>query len=90
MQNHFRITTNHRPTDGANRRDEMSEYRIENKQNIVRNGKKTLFHLYQKSGDAFVHEGTFTAIGHNASDTRCIAEALNAMDRIESAAQYAQ
>ena len=58
-------------------------YRVEDKRNVVQNGRKTIFHLYKENGDAFFHQGTFTAIGHNASDERCIAEALDALDRGE-------
>ena len=61
----------------------MSLYRVEDKQNIIRHGRMTMFHLYKKQGNAYLHQGAFAINGHNATDERCIAEALDKLDEID-------
>jgi hypothetical protein len=62
----------------------MSKYRVEDKKNVHSNGRRTMFKLYEKQGDAYVHIGQFTAMGWDQSDARCIADALETMERLES------
>jgi len=52
-------------------------YRIENKQNVHHNGRKTAFDAFQKQGNAFVFIGRFAAPGFNASDDKCKASIPN-------------
>ncbi len=60
-----------------------ANYRVENKSNVTMNGKRTQFALYKKQGDAFVHVGAYTAMGWNQTDEKCVAAALETMDRLE-------
>jgi hypothetical protein len=46
-------------------------YRIQNKQNVHQNGRKTAFDAFEKQGNAFVFIGRFTATGFDASDEKC-------------------
>lgn len=51
-------------------------FRVENKRNVHMNGHRTMFKLYRKQGDAFVHVGTYTSKGWEATDDKCVAAAL--------------
>ena len=51
-------------------------FRVDDKQNVNMNGKRTAFTLFRKRGDAFVCEGRYTAKGYNATDAACISAAL--------------
>lgn len=55
-------------------------YRIENKGNVNRNGKKTSFHVFKKNGDKFIFDGNYFAPGWNQSDEKCIEFCLNKDD----------
>ena len=51
----------------------MSKYRIENKENVNFNGRKTSFKVYEKieSSRGFVYAGNYFAKGSNATDEEC-------------------
>ena len=59
--------------------DVVPAYRVEAKQNVTMNGRRTAFSLYKRTGDAYVMQGQFTAAGWHATDEKCIAAALENM-----------
>ena len=86
LREYARLLFNGNAYRGASQGKEMTDqYRIEDKQNVNRNGKVTLFKLYERDGDAYVFSGQYVAPGYNASDAKCIA----AFERIESATDFA-
>jgi hypothetical protein len=54
----------------------MENYRVENKESVHYNGKKTSFKLFERRGRAFVFSGVYFAPGWNLSDADCIAHAV--------------
>lgn len=63
---------------------ESEKFRVEDKQNVFRNGRRTLFKLFESRPGAYVFVGLFSAPGWNASDNKCIA----AWRKIERDADY--
>ena len=59
-------------------------YRVEGKKNVTMNGRRTVFSLYKRTGDAYVMQGHFTAAGWHATDARCIAAALENIEQAEN------
>lgn len=62
----------------------MEHYRIQDKQNATRGGRVTVFKIFERDGDAFIYQGTFTARGHNATDARCIDAYIESAERDEA------
>lgn len=59
-------------------------FRVENKQNVNMNGRRTAFKLYRRSGEAFVFQGEYTASGWDRTDAQCVTAALDTLDRLEN------
>ncbi len=51
-------------------------YRIEGRQNVYCNGRKTRFKLYVLIDGSYIYRGTYNAHGWDASEERCITAAL--------------
>lgn len=48
-------------------------HRIENRQNVYINGQEaTVFKVYERRGDAYIHAGKSWALGHDASERDCL------------------
>jgi hypothetical protein len=60
-----------------------NSYRVEDKKNVHMNGRRTLFKLFKKTGDAYVFDGEYTASGWDQSDAKCVSAAQSEQDRIE-------
>jgi hypothetical protein len=62
--------------DGMNDR-----YRIESKENVNFNGiKSTLFSIFEKERNAYLHKGRYSVTKHNATDAECLQAYLNLTD----------
>ena len=59
-------------------------YRVEYKQNVTMNGRRTHFALYKLAGGAYVMQGHFTAAGWHATDEKCVAAALENIEQAEN------
>lgn len=49
------------------------DYRIEDRRNAYLNGRAvTMFSIYERRGNGYIHVGKSYALGHDASESECI------------------
>lgn len=56
-------------------------YRIQDKENVTFNGiQSTLFSMFAKERNAYIHQGRYSVTKHNATDAECLQAYLNLTD----------